>query len=140
MYQKTQDGSFIVAGAIGNIEHKTVGEKQSSLTKLSVKVGEKPAAVAGERGEAIWTNCDAWHGLSRLLRDSGAKKGDAVFACGKLESREYEGKTYKTLVCDCIIPAVIAPKQASQQTAAAGSASPDLSEFEELIADGEVPF
>lgn len=143
MYTKTQSGDFIIAGIIGKIEHKTVGDKQSSLTKFSVKVGEKAPTVEGERGEAIWTNCDAWHAASRLLQASGAKKGDGVFCSGKMTSREYEGKTYKTLNVDFVIPAIVPERTATPATTAAASAHPelgDLSEFEELMSDGDVPF
>ena len=143
MYTKTQSGDFIIAGIIGKIEHKTVGDKQSSLTKFSVKVGEKAPTVEGERGEAIWTNCDAWHAASRLLQTSGAKKGDGVFCSGKMTSREYEGKTYKTLNVDFVIPAIV-PERAATSASPSAAADPqglgDLSDFEELMSDGATPF
>ena len=57
MYSKLQDGSFIIAGFVAKDAEMKKSQNGKTYTNWSVKVGEKPSAVQGERGEAIWTNC-----------------------------------------------------------------------------------
>lgn len=98
MYSKLQDGSFIICGYVAkDAELKTVGQNNSSLCKWSVKVGEK---VNGDKKEAVWTSCQAWHDMAKTA--ANIHKGDTVLCVGKLETNEYNGKTYKNLVCEFI--------------------------------------
>lgn len=137
MYSKLQDGSFIICGFVARDSEMKTSQNGKTYTKWSVKVGEKPPAVEGERGEAIWTNCIAWHDMARLA--GTIRKGDTVFAVGKIETSEYEGKTYKTLNCEYLsIMERSAASPQNTQSAQASSQVPDG--FEELIDDGEVPF
>lgn len=140
MYSKLQDGSFIICGYVArDAELKTVGQNNSSLCRWSVKVGEKQS---GDKKESIWTNCQAWHDNARAA--SAIKKGDTVLCVGKLEANEYEGKTYKNLVCEFVsimnaVPAsqaVPPTKQDEPYTADTGI----LSQYETLLGDGDVPF
>lgn len=144
-YTKLMDGSFMVCGYVPkDAELKTVGEKNSSKTSFSVKASEitKPDGTK----EAKWTNCVAWHATARIC--SEFKKGDFVLAIGKMEEREYQGKTYKDLVVEFAVKSgVTATIPASTlQTAAesSGASNPDaigdLSEFEEILSDGDCPF
>lgn len=137
MYSKLQDGSFMVSGFVAKDAETKTSQNGKTYTKWSVKVATKPAQNEGERGEAIWTNCIAWHDQARAA--SAIKKGDTVFCIGKLETNDYDGKTYKTLNCEYIgimgkTPAAPAATQDSN------TAAMDLSDFEEILSDGDVPF
>lgn len=145
-FQKLQSGEFMVIGFVPkDAEMKQVGEKQSSKTTFSVKASEKTKPDGTK--EAQWTNCVAWHELARAC--AGFKKGDFVMAVGKIESREWEGKTYKDLVVEFAVKAggspVVVPSESSVPAPSGGSSAVvnplgDLSEFEEILADGDVPF
>ena len=135
MYSKLQDGSFIVAGYIARDAEMKQTQTGKTYTTWSVKVGEKPPTTEGERGEAIWTNCKAWHDLARLA--ATIKKGDTVLCIGKIETSDYQGKTYKTLVCEYISVMRAAPDQA-QEAPAQNNAVPDG--YEELLTENDMPF
>lgn len=137
MYSKLQDGSFIISGFVAKDSEMKTSQNGKTYTKWSVKVGDKPSEKEGGRGEAIWTNCIAWHDIARLA--GTIRKGDSVLAVGKLETSEYEGKTYKTLNCEYLsIMAKSAESPQNTQSAQASSQVP--AGFEELIDDGDVPF
>lgn len=137
MYSKLQDGNFIISGYVARDAELKTTQNGKSLCTWSVKVGEKPSQVQGERGEAIWTNCQAWHDAARTA--SQIKKGDSVLCVGRLESREYEGKAYKNLVCEFIsIMKNTPPQQQSTEPYTANTS--DLSAYEEILGDGETPF
>lgn len=83
-------GGVIVAGtAHDNAEFKRVGQNETAMAKFSVYLGK------GEDGKGQYANCVAWRDLAEYA--SGVCKDDPVIVAGKLESREYEGKTYTTL-------------------------------------------
>ena len=65
-------------------EFQTVGAKETPLCKFSVKYDE---AQNGAVKEAKWRNCIAWFDKANYC--SLFKKGDTVFVCGKVESKEY---------------------------------------------------
>lgn len=139
MYSKLQDGSFMVAGFVAKDAEMQTSQNGKTYTKWSVKVATKPAQNPNERGEAVWTNCIAWHDQAR---SAGAiKKGDTVFCIGRIEVSEYEGKQYKTLNCEYIsIMGKTAAAAAPAQAAAPAAESMQMSEFEEILSDGDVPF
>lgn len=132
MQGKLQDGSIIISGFLGNdAEYKTVGSNNSSLTKFSVKVGERPSVKADDKPEAIWAYCQCWHDLARAA--ASLKKGDSVLCIGKLETRDYNGKEYKTLNCEFITKSLSAPPS---------TPLPDVipEDYEEILTDDGVPF
>lgn len=137
-YQKLQSGDFMVCGFVPkDAELKFVGQNQSSKTTFSIKASETTGADGTKT--ANWTTCVAWHDLARVCEKF--KKGDFVLAIGRMESHEYEGKTYKNLVVEFAVKA------------GAGTAAPvpvpdpapdlsevgDISEYEVLSAD-DCPF
>ena len=140
MYSKLQDGSFIIAGFVAQDSEMKTSQNGKTYTRWSVKVGTKPSQNQGERGEAIWTNCIAWHDLARYA--ANIRKGDNVLCVGRLETSDYNGKTYKTLNCEYIsIMGKGAPSQQELATANTDNmAYSNLSEFEEILSDGDVPF
>lgn len=135
MYSKLQDGSFIVCGYVAkNSELKTVGEKQSSLCRWSVKAGE---VQSGESKSPVWVSCQAWHETARCA--SVIQKGDTVLCVGKLEKYTgNDGKEYKNLVCEFVSVMKSMPKE-PETSPVISPESIDLSEFE-VLSDDEVPF
>lgn len=140
MYSKLQDGSFIIAGFVAQDSEMKTSQNGKTYTRWSVKVGTKPSQNPNERGEAIWTNCIAWHDLARYA--ANIRKGDNVLCVGRLETSDYNGKTYKTLNCEYIsIMGKGAPSQQELATANTDNmAYSNLSEFEEILSDGDLPF
>lgn len=138
MYSKLQDGSFIIAGYVAKDAEMKTSQNNKTYTKWGVKVGEKPSQTQGERGETIWTNCIAWHDTARYA--ANIKKGDSVLAVGKIETSEYEGKTYKTLNCEFI--SIMGKSQGSTPTTQTTAQVDNnvLAEYEEILGDGDVPF
>ncbi len=135
-YQKLQSGEFMVIGYVPkDAELKKVGEKNYSKTTFSVKASE----TTGPDGkkQPNWTSCVAWHDTARACENF--KKGDVVMAVGKMESNEYEGKTYKNLVVEFAVKMNTQPLP--QVEAPSGTVQiDDLSEFEEILSDGDIPF
>lgn len=135
MYSKLQDGNFIISGFVARDAEMKTSQNGKTYTKWGVKVGEKPSQVQGERGEAIWTNCIAWHDMARYAGQ--IKKGDTVMVVGRIETSEYEGKTYKTLNAEYIS---IMGKAQTTATAPQQTDNNVLAEFEEILGDGDMPF
>lgn len=141
-FHKLQSGEFMVIGCLPrDAELKKVGQNNSSKTSFSLKASEK--TLPDGKKEAQWTNCVAWHEMARIC--AGFKKGDVVMAVGKIESREYNGKTYKDLVVEFAVKAAV-PETSSGFTPASGSTAidpadelGDLSDFDSLDPD-DIPF
>jgi single-strand DNA-binding protein len=142
MYSKLQDGSFMISGFVAKDAEMKTSQNGKTYTRWSVKVATRPSQNPNERGEAVWTNCIAWHNQARAA--GAIKKGDSVFCIGKLETNDYEGKTYKTLNCEYIgimgKTAAPAPSQAPATANTDSMAYSNLSDFEEILSDGDVPF
>lgn len=142
MYSKLQDGNFIISGFVARDAEMKKTQSGKTYTNWSVKVAVKPSQNQGERGEAVWTDCKAWHDLARYA--ANIKKGDTVLCIGRLETNEYNGKTYKTLNCEYIsIMGKTSSPAPSQEPFTANTdnmAYTDLSQFEEILGDGDVPF
>lgn len=144
-YQKLMDGSFMVCGYVPkDAEMKLVGQNNSSKTTFSVKASEVVRPDGSK--EAHWTNCVAWHDNARAC--ASLKKGDYVLCVGRMESNEYNGKTYKNLVVEFAIksgvPASV-PASTVQTIAESSGASDsngigDLGDFEEILNDSDLPF
>jgi len=143
-FQKLQSGEFMVIGVLPkDAELKQVGQKNSSKTSFSVKVSETVKPDGSK--EANWTNCVAWHDMARICAEF--RKGDVVLAVGKIEEREWEGKKYKDLVVSFAVkagvPAVVADntlKPATGNPNIDAADDPAMKDFEELMADGDIPF
>lgn len=141
-FHKLQSGEFMVIGCLPrDAELKKVGQNNSSKTSFSLKASEK--TLPDGKKEAQWTNCVAWHEMARIC--AGFKKGDVVMAVGKIESREYNGKTYKDLVVEFAVKAAV-PETSSGLAPASGSTAidpadelGDLSDFDSLDPD-DIPF
>lgn len=143
MYSKLQDGSFMVCGYVAKDAEMKTTQSGKTLTKWGVSV----AKTKKEDGtwDTKWTNCQAWHDVARAA--SCIKKGDTVLCIGRMETNEYNGKTYKNLVVEffCKMPTGTETAVPAAPSAAGGAKKNDnpdnsLGDFEEIISDGEVPF
>lgn len=95
MFIHTKTGCFAVGTAGKNGEYKEVGEKKSSLLKFSLAVGKD------DKDQTIWFDCQAWNPVAKRFKDR-IKKGEVYQVSGIWESREYNGKTLRTLVIQFI--------------------------------------
>ena len=141
-FHKLQSGDFMVVGYVPkDAELKKVGQNNSSKTSFSIKASEK--TLPDGKKEAQWTNCVAWHEMARIC--AGFKKGDFVMAVGRIESREYNGKTYKDLVVEFAVKASVSETSANFTPASGNTAIDpadelgDLSDFDSLDPD-DIPF
>lgn len=90
MQTKLSDGSVMICGILPrDAEYKQVGEKNSSLTKFSIKVGEKKV-LGQEKTQAIWVNVQCWHSIARAVQN--LKKLDTALVIGKIEKKPYTAK------------------------------------------------
>lgn len=126
MQTKLSDGSVMISGFLGkDAEYKQVGDKRSSLTTFSVKVGERD-------GEAIWVNCQCWHSAARACMN--LKKFDVVLCVGHIKKyTKNDGTQGVSLECDGVFiqpPAQEAPQQVTQS----------VNGYEELLTDEGTPF
>ena len=92
--------------------------------------GKNIASVSAE-----FVTVKAWDGP--FLKPIGnTEKGDAMMACGRLEEREYNGKTYVDMIVDYYMR-VPANGDSAENF---GALSERVSSFNESDDDGELPF
>lgn len=121
--QAGQDGEF-----------KTIGEKQTAVAKFSLACGTKPNST-----ETRWVECQAWQRNATYA--ASVQKGDTVFAIGRIESREYNGKTYHTLTCDFVnIMRQLSVPFTSSAPLASNSADAGFMDALADTDDGDLPF
>lgn len=136
------DGSVMICGILGkDAEYKQVGYKNSSLTKFSIKVGERPPVQQGEKAQAIWVNVQCWHSVARATQN--LQKLDTALVIGRIEKRPYTAKdgTEKTDVhVNAEFVIAMTNKPVAAQTVNSASIPDTLDGFEELLDDDGVPF
>ena len=99
MIIKLANDSFMAIGAVTrDAQMRTVGEKQTPVTSFSLACGKRQDTTT------IFVECKAWRDLGKYA--ASLRKGDNVCAIGKIEEREYNGKTYTDLVCEWLWGAV----------------------------------
>lgn len=131
MQTKLNDGSVMISGFLSkDAEYRQVGDKKSSLTKFSVKVGERD-------GNAIWVNCQCWHSAARACKN--LKKFDVVLCIGKVEKNTYTKNdgtqgTDVHLTCEAVF---VQPQAASEQ---AQQVTQSVNGYEDLLTDDGTPF
>ena len=91
MQAKAGTGVFVAGTVTKDAEYKTIGENGTPLVSFSL-------AINARGQDAAYANCKAFGGVLANYARS-IKKGDAVFAVGIIETREYNGKTYNDLNC-----------------------------------------
>ena len=100
MFIRNNSGQMITGRVSRDPEHK-VFDSGRSKASFSILYGED-AANKDEQGRprGLFLNVDAWGAVGRdacLLQ-----KGDYITATGRVEQREYNGKTYTTFIADAI--------------------------------------
>lgn len=137
MQTKLPDGSVMVCGGCSrDAELQYVGEDGKRLCKVGLAVGKRPTPD-GEKPETVWCNVVAWHNVAQAL--SVARKGDPVLAIGRLQSREYNGKTYTDLVAEYIN--ICVPISDCGNAPENSFPPPEKDSFSELADDGDdLPF
>ena len=86
-------------------------------------------------GTAAFLTVKAWDG-DLIDQLQGVCKGDRLLAAGRLDIRQYEGKTYTDLIPDFLL----VPGQGGTPGPAAGAAPTAYQEIPEEEQDGELPF
>lgn len=102
MFVRNKSGNLAVGRVVREPEQKTFNSGKTKTT-FSILYGED-AANLDENGKpkALFLSVDAWGAVGRdacLL-----SKGDYVTVTGRIDSHEYNGKTYTALVADAIMP------------------------------------
>lgn len=138
----SKNGEYLVAGKVSrSVTVKQVGSRQATLCEFGVYAGKD------ENGKKIYVNCKAWDDLGGVL--SELQENDPFCGVGKLETREYNGKTYSDLVLDWgnspMISAGVeapAPAVSMEQAIAAGTKNEDgFTDLDEYSEDEDgLPF
>ena len=80
MQTKLPDGSVMISGYVPrDAEYRRVGDKDSSLTHFSVKIGEKPSANVDERGAVSYTHLDVY---KRQAPEISSRRYSALMSAG----------------------------------------------------------
>jgi single-stranded DNA-binding protein len=121
----------------GLICGRAAKDGQIYATQSGKEVGSVSVpAYDKQDGTTAWLTVKGWGHWARLL--ANVRKGDSVFAVGRVESHDYEGKTYNDLVADYVCVSASTAGQAPAQSAYAAPAPTD--NFAEIEDDGELPF
>ena len=94
MRAKIGDGVMACGNATKDAEFKLLGEKNTPNCKWGMAVGKD------KDDNTVFANCEAWGRLANYA--ANIKKGDPVLVFGQMRSREYNDKTYHTLVADFV--------------------------------------
>ena len=128
---KESSTALFAGSAIKDSEFKTT-RNGKELGEVSVK------AYNRKDGTAAFLTVKGWGPLARQV--ASLSKGDRFLAAGRLESREYNGKTYTDLVADFIIPAGGEAKTGSFPLPPGSAVDVPADDFSELENPGELPF
>ena len=126
------DSGYIASGSVSRDPEMKTTTTGKFVTEFSIIAGKKPD------GTTRFVNCKAWNDLAQAA--ATLRKGESVMVAGRLDSREYNGKTYNDLVCDWVgrslcygAPSV--PSAPKHEPTATGADFHEISD-----ADGELPF
>lgn len=123
--KKLQTGLICGRAAKDGQIYATQGGKE--VGSVSVPAYDK------QDGTTAWLTVKGWGHWARLL--ANVRKGDSVFAVGRIESRDYEGKIFNDLVADYVC---VSASTAGQTPAQSAYAVP-TDNFAEIEDDGELP-
>lgn len=117
-----------------------IRDGEINVTRSGKRVGSVSVrAYSRKDGTAAFLTVKAWGDFADTV--ASLRKGDAFLAAGRIEDREYNGKTYTDLVCDFILAsdgreaASIAQNLSSLQSRMEGAGFAEIREE-----DGELPF
>lgn len=115
----------LIAGRVARDGEIFATRSGKSVGSVSVPAYDRPD------GTTAWITVKGFGHWAHLV--ASARKGDSLWAIGRIESRDYEGKTYTDLVADYVCVAAAT----STRSEASDSAN---NGFEEIPDDGELPF
>ena len=124
------DSGYIASGSISRDPEMKPTTTGKYVSEFSIIAGKKPD------GTTRFVNCKAWGDLAKAV--AALHKGDTVFISGRLDSHEYNGKTYSDLVCDWIGQSIGGYSPATHGSAP--TAQPAEPTFTELADESELPF
>ena len=126
------DSGYIASGSVSRDPEMKTTKTGKFVTEFSVIAGKKPD------GTTRFVNCKAWNDLAQAA--ATLRKGESVMVAGRLDSREYNGKTYNDLVCDWV--GLSLGGGTATATAPAPTAATSAPTFTELSDDdtSELPF
>ena len=124
------DGGYIASGSLSRDPEMKTTKTGKFVTEFSLIAGKKPD------GTTRFVNCKAWGDLAQAT--AKLHQHDAVMVSGRLDSREYNGKTYSDLVCDWIGQSIGGYSPATHGSAP--TAQPAEPTFTELADESEIPF
>lgn len=101
MIHNTKSGCEVTGPLIRDPETREVGK--GSVTKFAVRYDWEEPEVEGGRRNGKLLDVDAWGDLGDALVGMGVHKGDVVQVVGEIKTREYNGKTYRSLNADAIL-------------------------------------
>ena len=129
----------LVVGEVSRKPQVRETKKGGHFVKFSMCAGQKPGT---DQEEKLYIDCIAYsNGIVNYCAD--LDRGDPICAIGKMQSREYEGKTYYDLKLIWINSPVITPDAAPPFEAPKSSGYGRYGgtpEFEEDADDSELPF
>ena len=108
---KLGEWHMVVGRAQDDAELKTT-KNDKQYVVFSLNLGKDETRPSGK--QTVFANCKSWVGVDYL---TSIRKGDRVLALGKVESREYNGRTYTDFICEFAI--------AMKPTAGGGACSLD---------------
>lgn len=118
----------LLAGRAAKDGEMLVTRSGNEVGSVSVPAYEK------SDGTTAWLTVKGWGHWAKVV--ASARKGDAILAVGRIDSRDYEGRTYNDLVVD-----YVCVSHSTAGTAAASSGVPaSADDFAEIEDDGELPF
>lgn len=126
---KIQTG--LVAGRIAKDGELRFTQSGKAVGSVSVPAFDR------QDGTTSWLTVKAWGSAAKLL--GNARKGDHVFAVGRLDSRDYNGRTYTDLVADYV---QIQPQDAESAPVRSGGVDVSAQDFEEIpdVMESDLPF
>lgn len=96
-------------------------------------------AYSKQDGTTVWLTVKGWGHWARVV--ASARKGDSLFAVGRIDSREYNGKTYNDLVADYVFVSRASDPAPAPAPAARPGVNVSAADFAEIDEeDGELPF
>ena len=104
--KETQTG-LVAAAAIRDGEVRTTSNGKE-IGSVSVK------AMSRKDGSAVFITVKGWGRIARQI--AAVNKGDPILAAGRIENREYNGKTYTDLTCDFFLVGAEAKQQEAGST------------------------
>lgn len=117
-----------------------IRDGEINVTQSGKRVGSVSVrAYSRKDGTAAFLTVKAWGNFADTV--SSLQKGDAFLAAGRIENREYNGKTYTDLVCDFVIACPSGTAASVPQNFSNLQSRMDNAGFAEIgEEDGELPF